>query len=140
MTPRIQPEPHERPVAATSGTLTIEVRCFSYEERRAVLPALLDAVNTTGGWILDRQVLPSGRVEFWFEVQLRSVMELYCAIVSSGLEFTRAGHRDLTGLCTLRQNTSAGGGHRLIGIRMEVSFLDEDDLSLPVVASRSAAA
>jgi len=140
MTPRAQTETNERPSPVAAGSLAVDVRCFSYDERRSVLPALLDAVNNTGGWILDRQVLPSGRVEFWFEVQLRSVMELYCAIVSSGLEFTRAGHRDLTSLCTLRQNTAPSSCHRLISIRMEVSFLDEDEHSLPLVASRAALA
>ncbi|SEG62118.1 hypothetical protein SAMN05421819_3870 [Bryocella elongata] len=140
MIPRVHTEPHERPAAAAASGLSVDVRCFSYEERRTVLPALLDAVSTTGGWILDRQVLPSGRVEFWFEVQLRSIMELYSAVVGAGMEFTRAGHRDLTSLCTLRQNTPVAGCHRLISIRMEVSFLDEDEHSLPMVASRAALA
>jgi hypothetical protein len=140
MTPRVYPESHERPAAAAASNLSIEVRCFSYEERRMVLPALLDAVNNTGGWILDRQVLPNGRIEFWFEVQLRSIMELYSGMVGTGLEFTRSGHRDLTALCTLRQNAASTERHRLIGIRMEVSFLDEDELSLPIVASRAALA
>lgn len=135
---RLHTESHERPAAAGVNNLTVEVRCFSYEERREVLPALLESVGGCGGWILDRQVLPSGNVEFWFEVQLRAVVDLYVAIVGSGLEFTRAGHRDLTALCTLRKNTAPSGCHRLISVRLEVSFLDEDEHSMPVVASRAA--
>jgi hypothetical protein len=94
-----------------------------------------------GGWVLERQVLPSGRVEFWFEAPLRAAMEIYSAIIGAGLEPNRAGHRDIAALCTLRKNLyQPAGRSRMVTLRLEISFLDEDENSFPVASSRAARA
>jgi hypothetical protein len=141
MTPSGYTEPFERCSPAAAEGLSLELRSFSYDERRTVLPALLEAVTGAGGWLLDRQVLPNGRIEFWIEAPLRGVMDLYSAVVGSGLELTRAGHHDFTALCMLRKNqVHAAARARLLTIRLEVSFVDEDEDSYPMAARRAALA
>ena len=121
--------------------LTVELRGYSYDDRRIILPALLQALSACGGWMLDRQTLPSGRMEFWFEVPLEASLDLYSSLISAGLELVRASHIDLTTLCTLcRHHGQLRTPDRIVSIRLEISFLDEADDSLPMQAANAAEA
>jgi hypothetical protein len=68
-------------------------------------------------------------VELRLEIQLRSILDLYASILSSGIELTRAGHIALTELCTCRKNLAAADLGQVVTIRLEISFLEE--LTLP---------
>jgi hypothetical protein len=132
----VEPKPIPPP-----DRLTIELRSYSYEDRRVILPALMQAMTQCGGWMLDRQVLPSGKLEFWLEVQLASALELYSSLIAAGIEFTRAGHLDLTSLCTLsRHRPLTQQNDRIVAVRLEISFLDESEDSVPMQATRAAQA
>ncbi|MES2390030.1 MAG: hypothetical protein V4555_00205 [Acidobacteriota bacterium] len=121
--------------------LTVDLRGYSYDDRRVILPALLQALSSCGGWMLDRQALPSGRMEFWFEVQLEAALDLYSSLISAGLELIRGSHIDLTALCTLSRHHGKLRTHdRVVSVRLEISFLDEADDSLPTQAAKAAAA
>jgi hypothetical protein len=105
---------------------SLEIQGFSYEERHGMVPTLISAFADCGGWILDRKPLSPNVLEFRLEIQLRSVIDLYAAIVSSGLELTRAGHLGLTQLCTCRKNIANPAGlSQVVAIRIEVSFLED---------------
>lgn len=106
--------------------LPLDIQGFSYEERYGLLPNLTSALADCGGWILCRKTLSPSTMEFRLEIQLRSIVDLYASIVSSGLELTRAGHFALTDLCTCRKNlqTPADLG-QVITIRLEISFLED---------------
>ncbi len=69
------------------------------------------------------------QVEFFFEMQLRSALEIYSALVGAGLELSQASHAELTGLCTMRRHKHALRARpgRVLSVRLEVSFLEESE-------------
>lgn len=104
----------------------LDIQSFSYEERQGLLPTLTSALADCGGWVLCRRTLSPSMMEIRLEIQLRSIVDLYASIVSSGLELTRVGHLALTDLCTCRKNlaTPADLG-QVVTIRLEISFLED---------------
>jgi hypothetical protein len=104
----------------------LEIQSFSYEERQGLLPNLTSALADCGGWVLCRRSLSPSLTEIRLEIQLRSILDLYVSIVSSGLELTRSGHLGLTNLCNCRRNlTTATDLGQVVTIRLEISFLEE---------------
>jgi hypothetical protein len=105
---------------------SLDIQGFSYEERHGLLPTLTSAFADCGGWILNRKALTPTTMEFCLEIQLRSVVDLYASIISSGLELTRAGHLGFTHLCTCRKNLSKPSDlGQIVSIRLEISFLED---------------
>ena len=91
-----------------------------------------------GCWVLARGTLPSSQIELVFEVHLRSAFDLYGALIAAGVELTRDSHAALTGLCTLRRHhpaphLAALDSYRIVTVRLEVSFVDEDDIESALV-------
>lgn len=104
----------------------LEIHSFSYDDRTGVLPHLLSAVADGGGWILERRVVSPSMVHVSIEAQLRSIVELYGAMIASGLELTRSSHLVLTDLCTCRRNAvEMADLGQLVTLRLEISFLEE---------------
>jgi hypothetical protein len=108
---------------------SFDIQGFSYDERRGLLPVLLSVFADCGGWILNRKAVSPTTMEFHLEIQLRSVIDLYASLVSTGLELTHAGHLGFTHLCTCRKNliTPADLG-QVVTIRLEISFLEDATL------------
>jgi hypothetical protein len=105
---------------------SLNIQGFSYAEQNSLLPSLVAAIGQCGGWLLDKRTLSSGAIEFDIEIQLRSAVDLYAALVASGLELTRATHLALTSLCTCRkQSVRPSQRRQLVAIRLEVSFLED---------------
>jgi len=104
----------------------LEIQAFTYEERHDLIPDLAAAFGHCGGWILDRKTLSPSNVEFLIEFQLRLVLDLYGAIVATGVELTRSGHEVLTELCIRRKHsTLTAESGQIITIRLEIRFLDD---------------
>jgi hypothetical protein len=104
---------------------SIDIQSFSYEERTAVLPLLTNSFADCGGWVLDRKTLSPTAIEFRLEIQLRSVLDLYAAILSAGIELTRGAHLSLTDLCTCRKHLRTADLGQVIALRIEISFLED---------------
>jgi hypothetical protein len=105
---------------------SLDIQGFSYEERRGLIPGLTSALADCGGWVLCRKSLSASMMELRFEIQLRSILDLYASIVSSGLELTRSGHLALTELCTCRKNLANPADlGQVVTIRLEISFLED---------------
>jgi hypothetical protein len=104
---------------------SIDIKTFSYEERAAVLPHLTSSFADCGGWVLDRKTLSPTTVQFRIEIQLRSVLDLYTAILSVGIELTRAAHLSFQDLCTCRQHLESSVElGQVLTICIEINFLD----------------
>jgi hypothetical protein len=105
---------------------SLDIQSFSYEERASVLPLLTTSFADCGGWVIDRKTLSPTTVAFRIEIQLSGILDLYVAILSSGVELTRAAHLGLTDLCTCRKylRLSADLG-QVVALRIEVSFLED---------------
>jgi hypothetical protein len=103
---------------------SLDIQGFTYEQRQRLLPDLT-AVLGNCGWIVERKTLSPTNMEFRVEIQLRDALDLYAAIIATGLELTRSGHETFTELCTRRKHmriTAELG--QIVTIRLEISFLD----------------
>jgi hypothetical protein len=108
---------------------SLDIQGFSYDDRSDVLPGLLVALADCGGWVLDRRAVNASLIELRVEVQLRSILDLYGAIVAAGLELTRSSHMLLTDLCTCRRNVSDGMDlGQVVVVKMQLSFVEEISL------------
>jgi hypothetical protein len=58
----------------------LDVRGFSYEARSAILPALAEALASSGCWLHDRKALSLAQMEYRFEMPLRSAVDLYSGL------------------------------------------------------------
>jgi len=105
---------------------SLDIQAFTYEQRYGLLPDLTAAFGNCGGWVLERKTLSPTHTEFRVEIQLRAVLDLYAALVATGVELTRAGHESLTGLCSRRKHlhlsTELG---QVLSLRIEINFLDD---------------
>ena len=105
---------------------SLDIQGFTYEERHGLLPELTTAFSNCGGWLLERKTLSPTNMEFRVEIQLLAVLDLYAAIIATGVELTRSGHEALTELCTRRQHLRlAAKLGQIVAIRLEISFLDD---------------
>jgi hypothetical protein len=103
----------------------LDIQAFTYEQRRGLLAELTAAFSECGGWVLERRTLSSSNTEFRIEIQLRAILDLYAAIVGTGVELTRSGHETLTDLCTRRQHRKiAAELGQIVAIRLQITFLD----------------
>jgi hypothetical protein len=124
MTPN--PTISSHPPAPNGDLPQVDLRGHSYDEHRIVLPYLLDTMASCGCWVLDQKALSPSHTELSFEVQIRSVFELYSGLIAAGIELSRDSHIRMTGLCTLRgHNPHNAKRRRIVTIRLELSFLEE---------------
>lgn len=109
-----------------SNAPDLDIATFSYEERRVILPAIIEALEHSGAWLLDRKPASFTQMEYHFELHSYAVLDLYAALIAAGLELTRASHDDLTALCAVRQhNPRPSGLPSLLSVRLLVSFLED---------------
>jgi hypothetical protein len=103
----------------------IEVHCFSCEKRRLVLSRLYKAFTAVGCSVVGYKRSGRRTVEYRFDVDLHTVLDLYCGLAQAGLEMTEVTHRTLTELCMLRTHERAlRAGVRMVSIRLKISFLE----------------
>jgi hypothetical protein len=104
----------------------LNIQGFTYEQRHGLLADLTAAFGNCGGWILERKTLSPTNMEFTIEIQLRAILDLYAALVATGVELTRSGHEVLTELCTRRKHlTLASELGQIVAFRLEIAFLDD---------------
>ena len=105
---------------------SLTIQSFTYEQRQSLLIGLTTAITNCGGWILERKTLSPTNLEFRVEIQLRATLDLYAALVATGVELTRSGHEALTELCTRRKHLRLSGElGQIVAIRLEIAFLDD---------------
>jgi hypothetical protein len=120
--------------------VSLDVQAFTYEQRQTLIADLNAAFASCGGWVVERKMLSPTNLEFRIEIQLRGVLDLYAAIVATGVELTRTGHEALTELCQRQRHMRiiAELG-QIVSLRLEIAFLD--DLTLhSLITARSGVA
>ncbi len=114
------------------------IPAFTYELREGLVPRLVTAIQSSGGWVLDRRTTSVTSIELRFEIQLRGVIELYATLAAEGVELTRNGHQTLTVLCTRRNHLRIRTVGEVLCLRLELRFMDDE--SLESIRSSSATA
>jgi hypothetical protein len=105
---------------------SLDIQAFTYEPRHDLIASLTAAFGNCGGWVVERNTLSPTNLEFRLEIQLLAVLDLYAAIVGSGVELTRAGHETLTELCLrLRHMRMLAELGQTVAIRLEITFLHD---------------
>ncbi len=105
---------------------THDLHGFSYEDRQGMLPSLTSAFMQSGGWVLERKTTSATTMQFRFEIQLDAIVDLYGALVGTGVELTRGTHALLTELCTCRrQVTRRTCASQVLTLCLELSFLED---------------
>ncbi|MFC6646565.1 hypothetical protein ACFQBQ_13410 [Granulicella cerasi] len=112
---------------------------FTYEDRRKVLADAVDALERSGCWVLGRRNLSATEVQLRFELAVREALEVYAALIASGLELTRDSHLSLHALCTLRKYRQRAAEHRVVTLGLAISFLDEVNLAAELMPRAGAA-
>ena len=124
-----------RPIALMQ---VLDIKGFTYDDRQGHLSRLTNVFADCGGWIVDRRTLSPTMTAFGIEIQINSIVDLYAALVSAGLELTRAGHLSLTELCTCRRHLrSRADLGQVVALRIEITFLE--DVTLHSLLSTTAA-
>jgi hypothetical protein len=126
----MDPKPLNKPIPDPLAVdmPTIELRGRTFEDHREIVPTLLDTMAPCGCWLLEQRVLSPTATELSFEIQLRSVFELYSGLLSSGVDLSRDSHTRMKSLCTVRDhNPHHAKRRRIITIRLELIFLEEVD-------------
>ena len=123
----MKPESTDLSALGLPGELpVIELRGRSFEDHQEFVPVLLNTMASCGCWLLERRERPPNATDLSFELQLRSVFELYSGLIAAGVELSRDSHTRLTVLCTLRDhNPRHAKRRRVITIRLDLSFLEE---------------
>ncbi len=102
----------------------LHLQSLSHDSIDRVMPALTDAIDKASGWVLDRHMISASIVELRIELQFRALIEMYGALVSSGIELTRESHLLLTERCTCRHFMKTREERStILTIRLELSFL-----------------
>jgi hypothetical protein len=126
----MNPEPADKPVPDVTAVEIplIELRGRTYEDHREVLPVLLDTMASCGCWLLEQRVVSPIATELNFELQLRSVFELYSGLLSSGVDLSRDSHTRMKSLCTVRDhNPHRSKRRRILTVRLELIFMEDID-------------
>jgi hypothetical protein len=105
---------------------TVELRGHTFEDHREIVPTLLDSMAACGCWLLEQRALSSTTTELSFEIQLRSVFELYSGLLSSGVDLSRDSHTLMKSLCTVRDhNPHHARRRRIINVHLELLFMED---------------
>jgi hypothetical protein len=117
----------------------IELRGLTYDDHKDLVPDLIETMSASGCWLLDRRAISSTHTELHFELQLRSVFELYSGLLASGIDLTRDSHTRMKSLCTVRDhNPHRARRRRILTVRLELIFLAQDDDGAPADLARTA--
>lgn len=112
--------------ASSTITPDVEIATYSYEERRVILPAVLEALEHCGCWLMERKPTSFTQMEYSFELHAFAVVDLYAALIAAGLELTRSSHEDLTTLCAVRRhNVRPSTLPSLLSVRLLVNFMED---------------
>ena len=104
--------------------LELRLQCLTYDDRAQVLPEMTDAIDRAGGRILDRRTVAAHALELKIELQVRALVDMYAALVGSGVDLTREAHLLLTERCMCRQHQQTRESMAsILCIRLEVAFL-----------------
>jgi hypothetical protein len=103
---------------------SLDIHGYSYSDRFQVLLTLTDSLTDSGAWITDRSTVSASTTQLRFEIQLYCVLDLYTALIATGLELTRAAHQSMTSLWTCHNNL-ATSFNEVVAVRLEINFLED---------------
>jgi len=86
-----------------SGGWILKLTALSADEPQRIVRFLTGVLLACGGWILTRSTYGSELAELDFEFARAGSMEIYAALVASGIELTSDSHRQMAQFCHCTQ-------------------------------------
>ncbi len=77
----------------------MHIKATSEQEPDRLVRLLAGAILSCGGWILSRAATEDGRVRILFEFERGDCLDIYTALIASGLDLPASAHIRLTELC-----------------------------------------
>ena len=102
----------------------LDIQGFSYSDRFQIMLTLTESLTDSGAWITDRNTVSASTTELRFEIQLHCVLDLYTALIMTGIELTRTAHGTLTDLWTCYNNLETRCSD-VVTIRLAINFLED---------------
>ncbi len=112
------------PRGPTPFMQSLDIHGFSYSDRFQIMLSLTESLTDSGAWITDRNTVSASTTELRFEIQLHCVLDLYTALILTGLELTRTAHHTMTDLWTCYNNLERRCSD-VVAIRLEINFLED---------------
>jgi hypothetical protein len=98
----------------------LELKAVSTVEPSQLVRMASGAILGCGGWVLTRSMSDSGRVTILFEFERQACVEIYTALIASGIELSRSGHLRMTELCQCTSNQLSECGAEIASIELEI--------------------
>ena len=87
-----------------SGGWVLKLTALSADDPQRVVRFLSGVLLACGGWILTRTTYGSDLAELEFEFTRAGCMEIYAALIASGLELSRDSHQQMAEFCHCTRN------------------------------------
>lgn len=129
----VRPESTPRD-ALQSGAIpwALQMRAISTEQPSRLVKTVTGAILGCGGWMLSRSATDSGLIDMLFEFERPSCLEIYTALVASGLELGRAAHLQFTELCLCTRLASRDCSQEIVSVDLEIqTFAMEEQANPP---------
>jgi hypothetical protein len=98
----------------------LQMTAVSHEEPARLMRTLTGAILGLGGWVLRRDCNDAGKVNMLFEFERRACIDIYTALVATGVELGASEHIQLTDLCRCTQSRTHACGNEIASIELEI--------------------
>lgn len=103
-----------------SAPWALEMNAISIEDPSRLVQTLVDGILGCGGWVLSHVVNDGGKVNLLFEFERGACVDIYSALVASGVELGQYGHNRLTELCQCTLGRRHGSATEIASIDLEI--------------------
>ncbi len=98
----------------------MQMRAVSQEEPHRLIQILTGTILGCGGWVLSRGVSDTGAVNFLFEFERRTCVDIYSVLIAAGLDLSQSGHVRFTELCQCTALNRPSCGREVASIDLEI--------------------
>jgi hypothetical protein len=110
---------------------TIQLIAFTRADRNQMTDYAKDAINSSGGWILDFKFFSNISIRFNFEIPKQSVEKLQSALAEIDLQLSDESTQTLAEI--INQEFPSNASTKDLKGTLHITFVhDEPDLHLPV--------
>ena len=103
------------------------MKAVSIAEPGRLVKLVTGAILGCGGWVLSRGANDAGVVSLLFEFERSQCIDMYSALVSSGVELSPNGHLGFTELCRCTRLQVAECGGEIASVDLEIQTLPAED-------------
>jgi hypothetical protein len=98
----------------------LEMKAISVEAPSRLVECLTGGIMGCGGWVLSRGADDAGKINFLFEFERHSCLDIYSILIAAGVELTPSGHVRFTELCQCTRSQQRECGAEIASIDLEI--------------------